>query len=404
MSLSGRKILIVIGGGIAAYKVLELIRRLKDDGAQVRAAMSRSAHHFVTPLSVSAITGEHVFQNLFDTDEEDAIGHIRLAREADIIVVAPATADLLAKMAHGLADDLASAILLATDGPVLVAPAMNPKMWTNSATVRNVAQLRADGVTFVGPAEGEMAEAGEAGVGRLAEPAEILAAIKARFAPGTGPLAGYRAIVTSGPTQEPIDPVRYLANRSSGRQGHAIAAALALAGAEVTLVAGPVDLRPPPGVRTVPVTTAQEMKDAVDAALPADIAVMAAAVADWRVAPGKEKIKKNAGAPPALKLAENPDILAGLAANPERPKLLVGFAAETSDVVKNAKTKLKKKGCDWIVANDVSERSGVMGGTRNRVHFITASGVEDWPEMAKEEVAEKLVKKIAQHFKNTPPR
>ncbi len=404
MSLSGRKILIVIGGGIAAYKMLELIRRLKDDGAQVRAAMSRSAHHFVTPLSVSAITGEHVFQNLFDTDEENAIGHVRLAREADIIVVAPATADLLAKMAHGLADDLASAILLATDGPVLVAPAMNPKMWTNSATVRNVAQLRADGVTFVGPAEGEMAEAGEAGVGRLAEPAEILAAIKARFAPGTGPLAGYRAIVTSGPTQEPIDPVRYLANRSSGRQGHAIAAALALAGAEVTLVAGPVDLRPPPGVRTVPVTTAQEMKDAVDAALPADIAVMAAAVADWRVAPGKEKIKKNAGAPPALKLVENPDILAGLAANPERPKLLVGFAAETSDVVKNAKTKLKKKGCDWVVANDVSERSGVMGGTRNRVHFITASGVEDWPEMAKEEVAEKLVKKIAQHFKNTPPR
>ncbi len=264
--------------------------------------------------------------------------------------------------------------------------------------------LRADGVIFVGPNGGEMAEAGEAGVGRLAEPAEILAAIAAHFAPGNGLLAGYRAIVTSGPTQEPIDPVRYLANRSSGRQGHAIAAALAHAGAEVTLVSGPVELRPPPGVRTVPVTTAQEMKDAVEAALPADIAVMAAAVADWRVAPGKEKMKKTAGAPPALKLIENPDILAGLAANPERPKLLVGFAAETNGVVENAKAKLKKKGCDWIVANDVSEKSGVMGGTRNRVHLVTASGVEDWPEMAKEEVARKLVQKIAKHFKNTPAR
>ncbi len=404
MSLAARKILIVIGGGIAAYKVLELIRRLKDERADVRAAMSRSAHHFVTPLSVAAITGERVFQNLFDADEENAIGHIRLAREADLIVVAPATADLLAKMAHGIADDLASAILLARDGPVLVAPAMNPKMWANPATVRNVAQLRADGVIFVGPKSGEMAEAGEAGLGRLAEPAEILGAIKEHFGSGKGPLAGLSAIVTSGPTQEPIDPVRYIANRSSGRQGHAIATALANAGAEVTLVSGPVDLRPPPGVRTVPVATAQEMKDAVEAALPADIAVMTAAVADWRVETGQEKIKKDAGGPPALKLVENPDILAGLAKHPERPRLLIGFAAETSDVVKNAKAKLRRKGSDWIVANDVSPASGVMGGTRNRVHLVTASGVEDWPEMAKDEVAKQLVARIADHFKKAAAR
>jgi len=397
MSLAGRRILIVIGGGIAAYKVLELIRRLKDEGAKVRAAMSRSAHHFVTPLSVSAIAGERVYQTLFDADEENAIGHIKLARETDLVVVAPATADLLAKMAHGLADDLASAILLATDRPVLAAPAMNPKMWSNAATKRNVAQLKKDGVLFVGPGKGEMAESGEAGVGRMAEPADILAAIKDRFSSHKGLLAGRRAIVTSGPTQEPIDPVRYLANRSSGRQGHAIAAALEAAGAQVTLVSGPVDIPPPAGVNTVSVTTAREMKDAVEKALPADIAVMAAAVADWRVEAGTQKIKKN-GRPPSLKLVENPDILAGLARHKSRPKLLVGFAAETSDVVRNAEAKLKKKGCDWIVANDVSPGTGVMGGTKNRVHLVTASGVEDWPEMAKDEVATELVARIAQHF------
>ena len=403
MSLAGRKILIVIGGGIAAYKVLELIRRLKERGAFVRAAMSRAAPQFVTPLSVAAISGERVHQNLFDADEENAIGHIRLARETDIVVIAPATADLLGKMAHGLADDLASAILLATDRPVLVAPAMNPKMWANAATKRNVAQLRKDGIVFVGPGKGEMAESNEAGIGRLAEPMEILAAIEAHFSSRKGPLAGRRAIVTSGPTQEPIDPVRYIANRSSGRQGHAIAAALAEAGADVTLVSGPVEIAPPPGVNTISVATAREMNAAVEKALPADIAVMTAAVADWRVEAGVEKIKKDAirkegGKPPSLKLVENPDILAGLARHTSRPTLLVGFAAETETVVKNAKAKLKKKGCDWIVANDVSPKSGVMGGTRNRVHLVTASGVEDWPEMAKDEVAKRLVARIAKHF------
>ena len=398
MSLSGRKILIVIGGGIAAYKVLELIRRLKERGVFVRAAMSRAAPQFVTPLSVAAISGERVYQNLFDADEENAIGHIRLARETDLVVVAPATADLLAKMAHGFADDLASAILLAAERPVLVAPAMNPKMWENAATKRNVAQLRQDGVLFVGPGEGEMAESGEAGVGRLAEPAEILAAIETHFSSRKGPLAGRRAIVTSGPTQEPIDPVRYLANRSSGRQGHAIAAALADAGADVTLVSGPVEIPPPAGVATISVATAREMNAAVEKALPADIAVMAAAVADWRVDVGKEKIKKDGGRPPSLKLVENPDILAGLARHKSRPELLVGFAAETENVVTNANAKLKKKGCDWIVANDVSPRTGVMGGTKNRVHLVTASGVEDWPEMSKAEVAKQLVARIAKHF------
>ncbi len=394
MSLSGRNILVIVGGGIAAYKVLELIRRLKDAGASVRAAMSRSAHHFVTPLSVSAITGERVFQNLFEPDDEHDIGHIRLAREADLIVVAPATADLLARMAQGLADDLATAVLLATEAPVLVAPAMNPKMWSHAATQRNVARLRDDGVTFVGPDAGEMAESGEAGIGRLAEPAAILAAIDAHFSMGARPLAGRRAIVTSGPTHEPIDPVRYIANRSSGRQGHAIAAALAEAGADVTLVSGPVEIRPPSGVKTVQVTTAREMQAAVEAALPADIAVMAAAVADWRVEPSAEKIKKDGSGAASLNLVENPDILAGLARHVARPRLLIGFAAETENLLANASAKLKRKGADWIVANDVSPETGVMGGTRNRVHLVSAAGVEDWPEMSKQDVAKRLVAKI----------
>ncbi len=400
-ALAGRRILIVIGGGIAAYKVLELIRRLKERDASVRAVMSRSAGHFVTPLSVSAITGEKVLSDLFDLEDEHQVGHIRLAREADLAVVAPATADLLARMAHGLADDLASAVLVATDAPILVAPAMNPTMWAHAATQRNVAQLKADGVHFVGPEAGEMAEPGEAGTGRMAEPAQILAAVEQHFGAGAGPLAGKRAIVASGPTEEPIDPVRFISNRSSGRQGHAIAEALARAGAEVTLVSGPVAVRPPAGVRTVPVTTAREMQAAVEAALPADIAVMAAAVADWHVAPSAEKIKKGTSGPPALKLLENPDILAGLAKSPERPKLLIGFAAETNDVVENAKVKLKTKGADWIVANDVSPATGIMGGTHNRVHLVSKDGVEDWPELSKTEVAERLVKRIAARLKST---
>jgi phosphopantothenoylcysteine decarboxylase/phosphopantothenate--cysteine ligase len=307
-------------------------------------------------------------------------------------------------MANGLCDDLASTILMATDKPVLVAPAMNPRMWAHPATERNVAQLRADGIHFVGPGSGEMAERGEAGLGRLAEPSEILAAIERHFSAGSGVLAGRRAIVTSGPTHEPIDPVRYLANRSSGRQGHAIAAALAAAGAEVILVSGPVAVAPPTGVRIVQVETARDMQEAVESALPADIAVMAAAVADWRAdAPAPEKIKKGAG-PASLALTENPDILAGLGRHQLRPALLVGFAAETENVVENAKTKLRKKGCDWIVANDVSPETGVMGGTRNRVHLVTAAGVEDWPDLSKTEVAERLVACIVDHFGNSSNR
>jgi phosphopantothenoylcysteine decarboxylase/phosphopantothenate--cysteine ligase len=397
--LQGRRILLIIGGGIAAYKVLELIRRLKERGAAVRAVLTRSAHHFVTPLAVSALSGERVYTELFDLDEEHEIGHIRLSREADLVLVAPATADLLARMAHGLADDLATAVLLATDKPVLAAPAMNPLMWSHPATLRNVALLRADGVGFVGPESGEMAERGEAGLGRLAEPATILAAIEDQFAPAAGALSGLRAIVTSGPTHEPIDPVRFIANRSSGRQGHAIAAALAAAGAEVTLVSGPVAIAPPPRVRTVPVETARQMLDAVEAALPADVAVMAAAVGDWRVENEVgQKIKKQAGRPAPLALVENPDILAGLARHPDRPALLIGFAAETENLLDHAAEKLRLKGCDWIVANDVSPGTGIMGGTANQVHLITGKGVESWPAMPKDDVARALVLRIAEHF------
>ena len=400
-SLHGRRILLIFGGGIAAYKVLELARRLKERGASVRGVMTRAAENFVTPLSVAAITGEPVRTSLFDAEAEQQIGHIRLSREADLIVVAPATADLMAKMAHGLADDLASAVLLATDKPVLVAPAMNPKMWANAATARNVARLRADGVLFVGPETGEMAEANEAGLGRMSEPAAILAAIEAHFSAHAGPLAGRRAIVTSGPTHEPIDPVRYLANRSSGRQGHAIADALAKAGADVTLVSGPVSIAPPVGVKLVSVETAREMQQAVKAALPADIAVMAAAVADWRAADTRdEKMKKDGKTPAALPLTENPDILASLARDARRPPLLIGFAAETEDLLANAQAKLKRKGCDWIVANDVSPETGIMGGAKNRVHLVSAAGVEDWPEMSKDEVAEMLVARIAKTFED----
>lgn len=397
-TLAGRRILLIIGGGIAAYKALDLIRRLRERGAELRAAMTDAAQQFITPLAVGALTGGTVFTDLFDRAAEHDVGHIRLSREADLIVVAPATADLLAKMAHGLADDLASAVLLATDKPVLAAPAMNPRMWIHPATRRNVEMLARDGIVLVGPNVGEMAERGEAGAGRMAEPLEIAAAVERMLARPEGPLAGRHVVVTSGPTHEPIDPVRYLANRSSGKQGHSIAEAAAAAGARVTLVTGPVRLSDPPGVEAVHVETAVEMLRAVEAALPADAAVMAAAVADWRAAaPADAKIKKDrSGAPPALRLTENPDILRTVSKHPAlRPTLVVGFAAETNDLLANAQTKLRNKGCDWIVANDVSAESGVMGGDENAVHLLSANGVEDWPRASKRAVAERLVERIA---------
>ena len=391
-------ILLVISGGIAAYKALDLIRRLKERGHGVRAVMTAAAQEFVTPLSVGALTGGHVFTGLFDRTDEQDVGHIRLAREASLIVVAPATANLMAKMATGQANDLATAVLLAARVPVLLAPAMNPAMWAHAATQRNVAALKRDGIHFVGPAAGAMAEAGEAGTGRMAEPLEIVAAAERILKPTAPLLAGRHVIVTSGPTHEPIDPVRYLANRSSGRQGHAIAEAAAAAGARVTLVAGPVTIADPPGVTVIHVETARQMLEAVEAALPADVAVMAAAVADWRVASESGgKIKKDgSGKPPALALTENPDILASVGRHHTlRPALVVGFAAETDDLIANAKRKLAAKGADWILANDVSPASGIMGGAENAVHLIAADSVEDWPRMAKGDVARRLVERIA---------
>ena len=394
-----RRVLLIIGGGIAAYKSLDLIRRLKEHGLAVRCILTRAAQEFVTPLAAGALSAERVFTDLFDPTTEFDVGHIRLAREADLIVVAPATADLLAKMAGGHADDLASTVLLATDRPVLVAPAMNPRMWKHPATRRNLARLAGDGVAVVGPNAGEMAEAGEAGIGRMAEPLEIAAAALPLLGKDDRdkPLAGRRIIVTSGPTHEPIDPVRYIANRSSGKQGHAIAAAAAAAGADVTLVSGPVNLPDPLGVNTVKIETAQEMFAAVTAALPADVAVFAAAVADWRVdQPNANKIKKQAGGSPTLGLVENPDILSAVAHDANiRPCLVIGFAAETEHIIEHAKAKLARKGCDWIVANDVSATSGVMGGDRNTVHLVTAQGVESWPPQSKEQVAHALVARIA---------
>jgi phosphopantothenoylcysteine decarboxylase / phosphopantothenate---cysteine ligase len=394
-----RRVLLIIGGGIAAYKSLDLIRRLKEHGLAVRCILTRAAQEFVTPLAAGALSAERVFTDLFDPTTEFDVGHIRLAREADLVVVAPATADLLAKMAGGHADDLASTVLLATDRPVLVAPAMNPRMWEHPATRRNLARLAGDGVAVVGPNAGEMAEAGEAGIGRMAEPLEIAAAALPLLGKDDRdkPLAGRRMIVTSGPTHEPIDPVRYIANRSSGKQGHAIAAAAAAAGADVTLVSGPVNLPDPLGVNTVKIETAQEMFAAVTAALPADVAVFAAAVADWRVdQPSANKIKKQAGGSPTLGLVENPDILSAVAHDANiRPCLVIGFAAETEHIIEHAKAKLARKGCDWIVANDVSATSGVMGGDRNTVHLVTAQGVESWPPQSKEQVAHALVARIA---------
>lgn len=393
--LTGKRILLVIGGGIAAYKALELIRLLRGRGAAVTPVLTRAGAEFVTPLSVSALAGVAVQSELFDLTAEAEMGHIQLSRAADLLVVAPATADLMAKMAQGRADDLASTLLLATDKPVLIAPAMNVRMWQHPATQRNLAQLQADGVRLVGPDAGEMA-CGEYGPGRLAEPAAILAAIEAALV--GGPLAGRHVLVTSGPTHEPIDPVRYIANRSSGAQGTAIAAALRDLGARVTFVTGPASVAPPAGVTVVRVETAREMLRAVQAALPAEAAVMAAAVADWRVAnAGAQKMKKDGtGRAPALEFAENPDILATVSQMAEgRPRLVVGFAAETETVTAHATSKRARKGCDWIVANDVSPGTGIMGGAENAVTLITAAGAEDWPRMGKDAVARRLAERIA---------
>lgn len=392
-----KRILLIIGGGIAAYKCLELIRRGREQGLTFRCVLTSAAHQFVTPLAVASLAGEKVYEDLFSLTDEAEMGHIRLSREADLVVVAPATADLMAKMAAGLADDLASTLLLASDKPVLIAPAMNQQMWGHAATRRNLARLVADGVAVVGPNPGDMA-CGETGSGRMAEPHEILAAIEARLLPSGRPLAGVRAVVTSGPTREPLDPVRFLSNHSSGRQGHAIARALAGAGAEVTLVSGPVTEPDPPGVRIEHVETARQMLAAVEAALPADVAVCAAAVADWRPAGlSGGKIKKREGAaPPAIELVENPDILRTLAHHDRRPRLVIGFAAETGDLEAQARAKLARKGCDWILANDVSTGTGVFGGDRNRILLLAGSGpAEEWPELDKLSVARRLTDRIA---------
>ena len=393
--LAEKRVLLIIGGGIAAYKSLLLIRLLRKSGVAVTPVLTRAGAEFVTPLSVAALAGEKVYSALFDLTDESQMGHIQLSRVADLVVVAPATADLLAKMAQGRADDLASTLLLATDTPVLVAPAMNVRMWDHAATQRNIAQLKADGIGFVGPTEGDMA-CGEFGFGRMAEPEQIFAAISAALQ--DGPLRGKHIIVTSGPTHEPIDPVRYIANRSSGAQGTAIAVALRNLGAAVSFITGPATVPAPDGVRIVRVQTAVQMQAAVQAALPADAAVLAAAVADWRVLNAVEsKIKKDkSGKMPVLEFAENPDILAQVAQLPShRPKLVVGFAAETDNVLANAVAKRLRKGCDWIVANDVSPGTGIMGGTENAVTLISASGTESWPRMTKDAVAQKLALRIA---------
>lgn len=393
--LSQKRILLILGGGIAAFKSLDLIRRLRERGASVTPVLTRAAQEFVTPLSVSALAGEKVFTDLFDLTDEAEMGHIELSRSADLIVVAPATADLMAKMAQGHADDLASTLLLATDTRVLVAPAMNVRMWEHPATQRNLAILQGDGVGVVGPNAGDMA-CGEYGPGRMSEPLEIVAAVEAALA--GGPLAGRRVLVTSGPTHEPIDPVRYIANRSSGAQGTAIAAALRDLGAEVVFVTGPASVPPPPGVTVQRVETAREMRDATLAALPVEAAVFAAAVADWRVTSASDsKMKKTKTGLPQLEFAENPDILAEVSALREgRPGLVVGFAAETDDVIANATAKRARKGCDWIVANDVSHATGIMGGSENAVTLIHAEGSEDWPRMGKAQVAARLADRIAE--------
>jgi len=407
-----KRILLIIGGGIAAYKCLDLIRRLRERGFSVSTVLTAAGSQFVTPLSVGALSNGRVFTDLFNLDDEREIGHIRLSREADLIVVAPATADLLAKMAGGHANDLATAVLLASDKPVLVAPAMNPRMWLHPATQRNVAQLLADGVHVLGPASGEMAERGEAGPGRLREPLEIIAEIEQILAPSaphgpakaqTLPLSGRHVLVTSGPTQEPIDPIRYLSNLSSGKQGYEIALAARQLGAEVTLISGPVAIPPPVGLQVIYVRTADEMLAAAGAALPADIGVFAAAVSDWKVAGASpQKLKKGAKtAAPKLELIETQDTLKSIAHSANRPALVIGFAAETQNVIEYGKTKLKSKGADWIVANDVSAGTGVMGGDRNTVHLISAEGVESWQEMTKAQVAFELMTRAAEHLART---
>jgi len=394
--MRGKKILLIIGGGIAAYKSLELIRRLAERGVHARAILTRAGAEFVTPLSVSALTTDKVYSELFNLTDESEMGHIELSRSADLVVVAPTTADLMGKLAAGLANDLASTALLATDKNILMAPAMNVRMWESPSVKRSFETLKHDGVLFVGPNEGEMA-CGEFGPGRMAEPLEIVAAIEqALGAPGA--LSGFKALVTAGPTHEPLDPVRFLANRSSGKQGYAVAGALAEAGADTVLISGPAEIAPPSRIKLLKVTTAREMLAACEAELPADIAVMAAAVADWRPDIAQNsKIKKEADRKaPALHLVENPDILATLAKHKQRPRLVIGFAAETDDVLAHATAKRARKGADWMVANDVSGE--VMGGDRNQVHLITAKGEESWPEMTKTEVAQRLVRRIVQQF------
>ena len=397
--LNGKRILLIVGGGIAAFKSLELIRLIRKSGGAVTPVLTRAAQEFVTPLSASALAADKVYTDLFDLTDEAEMGHIELSRSADLIVVAPATADLMAKMAGGHADDLASTVLMATDTPVLVAPAMNVRMWLHPANQRNIATLKADGVDRIGPDEGDMA-CGEFGPGRMAEPQAIMDAITARL--GKGPLSGKHIVVTSGPTHEPIDPVRYIANRSSGAQGTALANALVRLGAKVTFVTGPATAPPPSGAHIVPVETAGQMLKAVTSALPADAAVFAAAVADWHVeGESNSKIKKTkTGKPPALKLSENPDILAKVSRlRKDRPKLVVGFAAETDDVIANATAKRKRKRCDWIVANDVSPETGIMGGTENAVTIIDAKGAESWPRASKDDVARRLAERIAKALK-----
>ena len=393
--LSGKRILLIIGGGIAAFKSLDLIRRLRERGADVTPVLTRAGTEFVTPLSVAALSSSKVYTDLFDLTDEAEMGHIRLSRSADLIVVAPATADLRAKMTQGLANDLASTLLLATDTPVLVAPAMNVRMWQHPATQRNIATLKGDGVTFIGPNDGDMA-CGEFGPGRMSEPLEIVAAVEAKLA--NGPLKGKRVLITSGPTHEPIDPVRYIANRSSGAQGTALANALSALGADVVFVTGPADVAPPEGVEVIAVQTAQQMLEAVQTALPADVAIFAAAVADWRVEGASDrKLKKSKDGLPTLSFAENPDILAHVAQlTIGRPPLVIGFAAETNDVKENATAKRKRKGCDWIGANDVSPETGIMGGSENAVSLISDAGVEDWPRMSKDNVSRKLAQRIAE--------
>lgn len=393
--LAGKHILLIIGGGIAAFKSLDLIRRLREGGATVTPVLTRAGEEFVTPLSVAALAGQKLYRDLFDLGDEAEMGHIQLSRVADLVVVAPATADLMAKMAGGLANDLASTLLLATDKPVMIAPAMNVRMWNHRATQRNLDTLRGDGVTVIGPNDGDMA-CGEYGPGRMAEPLEIVAAVDAQL--GNGRLKGVRILVTSGPTHEPIDPVRYIANRSSGAQGTAIANALRDQGAEVVFVTGPADVAPPIGVEVVRVQTAVQMQQAVEAALPVDVGVFAAAVADWRVTTASDrKLKKTRGGLPALEFTENPDILKTVShMEIGRPKLVVGFAAETNDVIANATAKRLSKGCDWIMANDVSPSTGIMGGTENAVVLITHESMESWPRMGKDQVAQQLALRISE--------